>query len=550
MAAPEVPAQDTDVFARTRQFAAEGATELALARTERLQPPPEDRGRWAQWEGLRLELLERLGRNREIAERAARLSEDAPPELAQPALLAGAKAALKVGNPALARILLARLLWREGGTGEGERAVRLLVTDTYIEQKRPADAYQAMLRFQQDFQPLTKGEGEKFARGLARLDAYREAATWLAYLDEADSERLLIQLETGLVSPDTAVARARASLKKSPSAGAWRVLAQAAARKADAGLALEAAEQLLNQPADPPPERAAAAALWDRYLAFGEEVANREHLLRGDDGAWLALAERLQAATPHSARAVLATLSLKAGSADARRGAEEQLLGSLIRQRLAVAAARLASGSGRYRISSLDAEIRQALGVAAQESGDAALAVELWRGLPVPEGQRPEAWRLRYAAAALKAGSVPEADQAVRAILAPDQRPGRDVQQRILALAADAAAQRQPQAAAAWLAALVPLAEAALRRDAWLGLGRLAEGRGENGPAAEFYLEAASAGDTRSADAVTVDARLRAARALAAAGMRRDARAQLEWVARHARDKALQDLARRELDRL
>jgi predicted negative regulator of RcsB-dependent stress response len=64
-----------------------------------------------------------------------------------------------------------------------------------------------------------------------------------------------------------------------------------------------------------------------------------------------------------------------------------------------------------------------------------------------------------------------------------------------------------------------------------------------------MYLEAAALADPPPAGAVALDARLRAARALAAAGLRRDARAQMEWVARHARDKALQDMARRELQR-
>lgn len=547
---PLAVAEDTDALAQTRRLAAEGAPELALARSDQLQPPPQDRARWAQWEALRLELLERLGRSREIAERAAKLPADAPPELAGPMLLGGARAALKDQDPALARRLLARLLWREGAAAEGERGVRLLVIDTYLEQKRPDDAYQAMLRFQQDFQPLAKAEGERFAGGLVRQGAYREAATWLAYLDEADPDKILIQMETGLVAPDAAMARVRASLKKSPSAGAWRVLAQVATRKSDAGLALEAAEQLLNQPADPPPEKSVAIALWERYVAFGDEVADREQMLRGDDAAWVALAGRLQTSSPYSARALLAALSVKSGSAEVRRAAQTQLLASLRSQRLAVAAARLAVGSGKFSVTVLDAETRVALGAAAQEAGEPALALEFWRGLPVPEGQRPEAWQLRVAATALKADLIRDADQALRAVLAAEQRPGRDSQQRILVLASEAAGRGQAQLAAGWLSALAPLAEPAIRREALMGLGRLAEARGENGAAAEFFLEAAAMKEAKSPGAAAVDARLRAARALAAAGLRKDARAQLEWVARQARERALQDLARRELDRL
>lgn len=542
-------AEDADALAQTRRLAAEGAPELALARAERLQPPPQDRARWVQWEALRLELLERLGRNQEIAERAARLPADAPAELAGPMLQAGARAALKNRDPALARTLVARLLWREGAA-EGERGVRLLVIDTYLDQKRPGEAYQAMLRFQQDFQPLSKAEGEKFAASLARQGAYREAVTWLAYLDEADPAKILVQVETGLLAPDAAIARARASLKKSPSPAGWRALAQAAVRKPDAGLALEAAEQLLNQSAEAAPERAAAVALWDRYVAFGEEFADREQLLRGDDAAWMTLAGRLQASSPYSGRALLAALSIKSSSAEVRRTAQSQLLASLQRQRLPVAAARLAVGSGKFSVAALDAESRVSLGAAAQEAGEPVLALELWRGLPVPEGQRPEAWQLRVAAAAIKAGQFRDADQAVRAALAAEPRPARESQQRILTLASEAAGRGQAQVAAGWLSALAAMGEPAARREALMRLGRMAEARGENAAAAEYYLEAAAKADPKSPDAAVVDARFRAARVLAAAGLRTDARAQLEWVARQGRDKALQELARREIEGL
>jgi hypothetical protein len=548
LAAP-APAQDPDALHLTRRLADEGALELALARAARLQPPPRDQARWSEWEALRLELLERLERHRDLAARAAMLPAEAPAELAAAALLAGARAALRAGDPALARACLARLLWREGVAAEAGRQVRLLVIDTYLDQKRPADAYRAMLRFQQDFHPLSRSEGERFARALARRGLYREAATWLAYLEETDPEKLLIQVETGLVTPDAAIARARASLKRSSSPGAWRVLARAAERKADAGLALEAAEQLLNQAGEIRPEQAGGAGLWERYLAFGDAVANHEQLLRGDDAAWSALAERLESSSPHAARALLAALTVKAGAADVRRAARARLVASLQRQRLGIAAARLVAESGGIPLPALDPEARRALGASAQEAGEPARAVEFWQGLPVPEGQRPEAWQLRVAATALKAGRIKEADQALRAALGAGERPARDSQQKILVLAAEAAAQGHPQEAAAWLTALLPLAEPGLRREAYLALGRQAEARAENRLAAEMYLEAAALADPPPAGAVALDARLRAARALAAAGLRRDARAQMEWVARHARDKALQDMARRELQR-
>lgn len=533
-----------------RRLAQEGAAELALARVEALQPPPSDRALWAEWETLRIELLERLAKDRELARRAGALPAEAPPELLRLALAPGARAALRTGQPALARDLLARLLWQAGVAPEGERAARLLVVESYLEEKRPAEAYRAMLRFQQDFQPLARAEGERFAQSLARRGMAREGATWLAYLDESDPVKLTLQLETGLVAPDAAAAKARAALKKpGAAAGWWRVLALAAEKKADAGLRLEATEQLLNQAGDGRPAGATGGGLWEQYLVLGEDIANREQLLRGDDAAWLDLAARLLPASPHSARALLAALSAKAGSADTRRAALAQILATLQRQKLALAAARLASESGKFSLPALDADTRHALGAAALEGGEAALAVGLWRGLPAPQGQRAEAWRLRFAAAAMKAGLHPEANQALQPVFAATEPLPREMQQRILALAQEASAQGQSAAAEAWFTGLLPLAEPAVRRDALFGLGRLAEARGEHRAAAGRFLDAALAADAKAPDAAALDARMRAARSLALAGYRKDAMAQWEWVAKHARDKALQDLARRELER-
>ncbi|HSD60931.1 MAG TPA: hypothetical protein VLC55_08760, partial [Burkholderiales bacterium] len=370
------------------------------------------------------------------------------------------------------------------------------------------------------------------------------------YLDESDPVKLLLQVETGLMTPDAAIAKARAALRRSGVApGYWRVLALAAEKKPDAGLRIEAMEQLLNQPADGRPPGVGASGLWDQYVALGEDIANREQLLRGDDAAWLELAARLLPASPHSARAVLAALSAKAATADARRAALAQILASLQRQKLALAAARLAAESGKFQLRTLDAETRHALGAASLDGGETALAVEFWRGLPVPPNQLPDAWQVRVAAAALKAGLHKEAGEALQPVFAATEPLPPEVQQRVLALAQEASAQGQGAAAEAWLNGLLPLAEPALRREALFGLGRLAEARGDHRAAAGRFMDAALALDLRVPDAAALDARMRAARSLALAGYRRDAKAQWEWVAKNARDKGLQDLARREAER-
>jgi hypothetical protein len=540
-------AEEVDALLVIKRLAGEGAPELALYRVELLQPPPADKTRWADWERLRFDLLERLGRDEEIAKRAASLPPDVPVDLARRGLLAGARAALRTKHAAQARSDLARLFWQPGVAPEDERGARLLVIDTYVIEKRPSDAYRAMLRFQQDFQPLSRAEGERFADALARQGTYREAATWLTYLDESSPMKLLTQMETGLVAPDEAITRARAALKKAPTAGPWRVLARAAAKKNDPGLRLEATEQLLNQSGRE--ESVTGSELWGQYVAYGDDLANREQLLRGDDSAWLLVASRMLVSSPHSARALLAHIAVKASSQDTRRAAFAQIASSMQRQKLGLAAARVVMES-QQTVSALDSGLRQSLGQSAFDAGEAGLALEYWRGLGAPVGTGSEAWQLRVASAALKAGHADEAGEALRPLLAGQDALPRDAALGVLRLAQEAAAKGQAKAAEGWLSVLAVRAEPAVRRDALLQLGHIAEDRGEHRLAAERYLQAAVAVELKTPDAVAVDARLRAARSLTAAGYRTDARGQYERLRKTVRDRELQDLLRRESDRL
>jgi hypothetical protein len=540
-------AEEVDALLVIKRLAGEGAPELALYRVESLQPPPADKTRWADWERLRFDLLERLERDEEIAKRAASLPPDAPTDLARRGLFAGARAALRTKHAAQARGDLARLFWQAGVAPEDERGARMLVIDTYLNEKRPSDAYRAMLRFQQDFAPLARAEGERFADSLARQGMYREAATWLSYLDESNPTKLLVQMETGLVSPDEAIARARAALKKGSAAGPWRVLARAAAKKNDPGLRLEATEQLLNQPGRD--ESVTGSELWGQYVAYGDDLANREQLLRGDDSAWLALAGRMLVSSPHSARALLAHIAVKAGSQDTRRAAFVQIAGSMQRQKLGLAAARVVPESQQL-FSALDSGLRQSLGQSAFDAGEAGLALEYWRGMGAPVGTSPDAWQLRVASAALKAGRADEAGEALRPLLAGQDVLAHDTALGVLRLAQEAAAKGQAKAAEGWLGVVAVRADAPVRREALIQLGRIAEDRGEQRAAAERYLQAAVAVDLKTPDAVAVEARLRAARSLAAAGYRTDARAQYERLRKSVRDRELQDLLRRESERL
>jgi len=540
--------EEPNVLAGVQRLVDAGAPELALSRVELLQPRSADRSGWAEWESLRIQLLEGLDRPAELLKRASALPDDAPADLARRALLAGAGAGTRIGEPAQARSLLARLFWQWELPPEVIRDSRMMVIGTYLGEKRPADAYRAMLRFQQDYQPLARAEGEHFAVGLAAQGAFREAATWLVYLDAGSAPRLLVELEAGLVSPENATVKARAVLKKAASADWWRVLGQAAGKEGDAGLELEALEHLLNYPGA---ENAISpAVLRKQYDAFADEIANREHLLRGEDSAWLNLAASTLPSSPPSARAILAVLSVRGSSPVIREAALEQWLESMQRQKLGLAAARYVVGLSELSMDALPAGARRSLGEAALAAGEAALACEYWRGLSGPDGVSPEAWGMRVASAAVIAGRFDDADLALEPVFAGSEPLGNERAQGLLGLARRALTKEQSKRAEAWLAVVAARAAGNPRREALTQLAQIAEGHGEYRLAAERYLQAAVTLDLKVPDAASVHARWGAARCLALAGYRVDALSQYERIQKSLKDRGLREFIRLEMDRL
>ena len=77
-----------------RELAASGASRLALARVEQLQPRDPAAARWAEWEVLRMRLLVGLKLNEEALKRAAGLPGNMPQAELRQCLLDAARAAL------------------------------------------------------------------------------------------------------------------------------------------------------------------------------------------------------------------------------------------------------------------------------------------------------------------------------------------------------------------------------------------------------------------------------------------------------------------------
>jgi len=533
----------------TRELLANGAPQLALDRVERRQPSETTAPQWADWELLRLQALFELKRYEDVLARARGLPSSLPERARQQALALAARSALADGQPVRARALIARALWQSSAPPDDVRELRLLVIDSYLSEGNGNTAFRVMLRFAQDYHPLQSAQAEHFVQGLLALDMVREAANWLAPLEEGSPAKQMLRLKAGLIKPDAAIAQSRARLAKGGSTGYWQVIAEAASLARKASVRIEALEQLMRFAGDRKAADAAAAQLWQVYLTQAQAAANLNHLLVGDDAAWAAYASQRVRPDPFIARAFFAYLARRARTLETRQAAQRQLVASLQQAKLGVVALRLFD-QDTSDVATIDSGARYELGSIAEGRNEAALAARFWEGLAVPAGMTTAQWEVRRALMYWRGGKPNEALNALAAAASEKQSLPANEFQRAITLGEEMIASGKPDTVDASLPALSLLAGTAHRRELLMALGRAAEAHGLFAWAGGYFLQAALAPDGRSRDTTASSARLAAATNLARAGYRQDARAQFEWVMRHSRDPAEREVARRGLAKL
>lgn len=531
-----------------RRLAEAGATELALARVEARAPREPTAPQWAEWEGLRCELLGRLARHEALLARVEALPAGRLATPLNACLLEGARSALARGEPARAREHAARLLWLAQAGEEQVRHARLAVIESYVAERRGEDAFRSMLRFQQDYAPLARAAAERFADALLDLGLDREALNWLGTSAEASPARLRLQLRGASLAPESVIAQARSAFARNADPAYWRVVYEAAERARNPSVQVEALERMLQmeQERDTAALSQLAQRLWQAYAATAAQAGNKGELLIGDDGAWADLASRRLAADAFAARAIFAYLAQRASRPEARRNAQLQLVHSLESAGLDLAALRLLPHFGE--IESLDPQARYRLGTIAARRNEAGIAHRLWNGLPAPANRDAAEWQLMLARAALRAGDAASVLNTLNRLASGRPASAPELAQKMLELANEALEERRLGTAQAIYALAVPLANAASAREALCGLAQAHDLAGEALAAAGAYLRCALAHPEATARAL--HARLSAAQNLARAGLKNDARAQFDWLLRNTKDPALLDAARRGLERL
>ena len=262
-------------------------------------------------------------------------------------------------------------------------------------------------------------------------------------------------------------------------------------------------------------------------------MGNREHLLAGDDPAWLTLAMGLPAAKAPLARALLAYLTLNARSPESRRDAQSQLTLALLKQKLGRTAVLLFDEAEKFPAQSFTVEARHLLGEMALQTRQYQIAARFWKDLPAPKGESADGWQLKLVGVHYRAGQPADAGQALGRLLAGKNKLVADTQRRSIELARGLLGGRDgkesmPEGAENLLTSL--LAARALepmqQREALLLLGRSGEIRGDFKLAADYFLQAAMLINAK--DPVVQSARQQAAANLVKAGFKEDASAVLQ----------------------
>ena len=535
-----------DQLAQAAQLSQAGSPQLALLEVEAGQPAKPDSPDWLAWERLRLSLLITLGRSQDILRRTEQLPHGLPNDFLHDAYLAGAQAALKLGQGERARAYLARLMWLLESAADHVLA-RRLVLESYLAERRAADAYLVQLRYQQDFPQQDKIMLARTAELMLDAGMVREAVTWLPQLNEGPL-KLLIRLEAGLMAPDMALAEARRFLQKNAGSEYWGVVLHAAQRQQNATLAQEARERLLNMAELPldGPFQVNAQTTWKAYTALAQDVANQASLLVGDDTAWIELAARMAASSPVSARSLLVYLSGAAQTTEMRADAQNKFVMSLRDGKLGLAALRLFS---QQEAANMAPVTRAIMGELANDAMRPEEAARYWHGLDnPPAGFSVQQWQLKRSAAFVGARAFADAEDAMRRLFMNVTPLPAEQSHAVLQLLLDMREVGGSEYTERLLKYWLPIAPQFQHKNILFALGDIAESSGQYETAARCFMQSIVLAGSR--DPFVLTARLKAAANLAKAGLIDDARSQYRLLLNATKDKAQQEAIKRALAKL
>ncbi len=420
-----------------------GAEELALAfMQEHPQAKPDPK-----WNSLEISLLSKTGKNDQVLDLAKQL-----PFSKENAMLA-VQSAFALEKPALARDWLAQLIWKGSLSKIELRQARLRVIESLVMEKDGKSAYYAMLRFDQDYHPVSGAEADNLVDGLRSLGMTQDAVPWLVLLDDEDPVKIRAELEAGLIDPGVAIKSAQGNIG---------ILLAASKMKLDPSVEISTLEALLAA------GRISPAALWKSYQDHAIEFSNRYALLQGS--SWFGPIAKI--ADPYAARSLLAYLADH--EKDARDRAISLLIDSL-KDEPKVALNLFANAPD------LSPQAKHVLGKMAFGSGDYASCVKFWDGLALQKDEP-----IDLAQAWLKTGQTGKASAVLGEYLKGTKTLDPGASGNILSLLENMVSAKAP-ASKDLLDSLLPLTDGKAKREALMLLGQVST---DPKRAAAYYFEA------------------------------------------------------------
>ena len=444
---------------------------LALSYIKREQPDyqPNQPIEWLFWEQKRIELLAYTRQWLVLIERV-----DAQREKLNTVKVATAdrnwflteqvKARIQLKDYDAALKQLRKLLW----TASPRVASRILanwrrlVIEVYLNQSQLSDARMAMQRYQQDYGALAQQDGRSWlniqAELLMQLEQYQQAAGLLAKAvgqnnnTEFQALQLLARYKAQQLTAKQALQQADKYIKqlsqKQPAEKAQamtqtedllhyvRLLMLIETAQLDQ--AVQQLEQLLAkaqlQLTDSVMQigglQLNADSLWTLYLQYGQQQANQQGLLTGDDAAWYALANNQHKNQPYGARALLAVLALQAQQLHQRQLAMQQLSESIVSEQLPLQLVKRLFTESSYfsNLATVAPAVRYQLIDYSLSQGRVKQAATLFAGLQQPPSDQDQfEWALRRARVLILSGDFQRGAAALSEILETQTLGGKQV---------------------------------------------------------------------------------------------------------------------------
>ncbi|HEY9200631.1 MAG TPA: hypothetical protein VIQ81_03450 [Gammaproteobacteria bacterium] len=443
---------------------------LALSYIKREQPDyqPDQPIEWLFWEQKRIELLAFTRQWKALIERV-----DAQREKLNTIKVATAdrnwflteqvRARIQLKDYEAALKQLRELLWTAPQRVPSRTLAnwRRLVIEVYLNQSHLSDARMAMQRYQQDYGALAEEDGRSWltiqAELLMQLKQYQQAADLLERANGENSStefqglQLLARYKSQQLDAKQALQQADKYIQQASQMSPEQAQESSAAEDllhyvrllmlietAQLDQAVSQLEQLLAKPqlqlSDSLMQigglQLNADSLWALYLQHGQQQANQQGLLSGDDDAWYALANNLHKKQPYTARALLAVLALQAQQQHQRQLAMQQLSDSIVADKQPLQLVKRLFTETTY-ISDLAAvapAVRYQLIDYSLSQGQVKQAAALFAGLQQPPADQDQfEWSLRRARVMILSGDFQRGANALAVILESQTLQGKQV---------------------------------------------------------------------------------------------------------------------------